>query len=255
MAPDCRATSRPFRNAISVGMLRMPKRAAISGSASVSSFASRALRRRARAAACSYAGAIIRQGPHHGAQKSTTSGRSLRRDVAVEVRRGRARSDDRPAAAACSCRSVALPSRRSRGTRLVVSQCGHTTRRCPVMAAPPGIGRSAWQRVIGGKAPCPRYEGTPRRFKACIRQRNRVRRGSSPGPGSRRRSARGHYMVGVALPAKVLSCSVWHGTQRRAVGNAIRRAIPISASHSVHRPNSRALMRTSASSISRMTST
>ena len=27
---------------------------------------------------CSYAGAIIRQGPHHGAQKSTTSGMSLR---------------------------------------------------------------------------------------------------------------------------------------------------------------------------------
>ncbi len=36
-----------------------------------------ALRGASCAAACSYAGAIIRHGPHQGAQKSTTSGRSL----------------------------------------------------------------------------------------------------------------------------------------------------------------------------------
>ncbi len=52
MAPDCRATSRPFRNAISVGMLRMPKRVAMAGSASVSSFATRACEA-SSAAACS----------------------------------------------------------------------------------------------------------------------------------------------------------------------------------------------------------
>jgi len=57
-------------------MLRMPKRCAMPGSASVSSFASRTCGV-SRAAACSQAGAMARQGPHHGAQKSTATGRSL----------------------------------------------------------------------------------------------------------------------------------------------------------------------------------
>ena len=60
---------------------RSPVRASVSSLASRTPGAS-------RAAACSNAGAIIRQGPHHGAQKSTTSGKIARRDLAVEIRFG-----------------------------------------------------------------------------------------------------------------------------------------------------------------------
>ena len=50
MAPAVRATSRPPSNRIRVGMLRMPNRAAISGTASVSSFATRSRGSSSRAA-------------------------------------------------------------------------------------------------------------------------------------------------------------------------------------------------------------
>jgi len=64
------AISRPPRKATSVGMLRMPKRPASSGSDSVFTFASRA-RGSSCVAARSKAGAIVLHGPHQGAQKST----------------------------------------------------------------------------------------------------------------------------------------------------------------------------------------
>ncbi len=57
------------------GMPRMPKRPETAGYASVSSLAKRA-RGRSAAAALANSGAIIRQGPHQAAQKSTTSGSS-----------------------------------------------------------------------------------------------------------------------------------------------------------------------------------
>lgn len=60
-----------------VGMLRIPNCAATACSSSVLSLTSRAADA-SRAAASANAGAIILQGPHHGAQKSTTTGRSLR---------------------------------------------------------------------------------------------------------------------------------------------------------------------------------
>ena len=77
IAPDCRAISRPCLNAIRVGMPRMPKREDSDGSSSEFTLAKRALvcSRRDASSKC---GAIMRQGPHQGAQKSTISGRSLR---------------------------------------------------------------------------------------------------------------------------------------------------------------------------------
>src|SRR3569833_2650625 len=72
IAPAWRATSRPCRNRISVGMLRMPNCALTPGAASVSSLARR-IRGSSCAAACSNAGAIILQVPYHAAQKTTST--------------------------------------------------------------------------------------------------------------------------------------------------------------------------------------
>ena len=85
-------------------------------------------------AACSYAGAIIRQGPHHGAQKSTTSGMSLRvacmsKSLAVN-------------AIGCPVNSCSWhwphfePStRRMSGTRLMAWHRGHTICRSSLMTS------------------------------------------------------------------------------------------------------------------------
>ena len=76
IAPGWRATSRPFLKTISVGIERMAYCEAMACSASVFSFARR-IPGSSSAAACSKAGAIILHGPHHGAQKSTTTGISF----------------------------------------------------------------------------------------------------------------------------------------------------------------------------------
>src|SRR5712691_6991271 len=62
----------------------MPKRPAILGAASVSSFANRA-RVFISAAARSKPGAMAWHGPHHSAQKSTTTGSSVRVTAASKV--------------------------------------------------------------------------------------------------------------------------------------------------------------------------
>ena len=77
MAPDTRAISLPSLKTAMVGMLRMPCGAAVWGWASVSSLHNCAVSFR-RSAASAKAGAIIWQGPHQGAQKSTTTGNWLR---------------------------------------------------------------------------------------------------------------------------------------------------------------------------------
>ena len=76
IAPDWRATSRPFENRIRVGIERIPKRAATACSDSVSNLPRRTLGSSWPAAAVK-AGAICWQGPHQVAQKSTSSGMSL----------------------------------------------------------------------------------------------------------------------------------------------------------------------------------
>ncbi len=105
----------------------MPKRVAMSGSSSVLSLARRTFGA-SRAAACSYAGAIIRHGPHQGAQKSTTNGRSFPATWRSKVARvtsngcwGRSCSLQRP--------HFGSSSRRAPGTRLAVAQCAQTTRK------------------------------------------------------------------------------------------------------------------------------
>src|SRR6185295_3180066 len=77
MAPETRAASRPSRNRMSVGIERMPKRAATDCARSVSTLAKRA-RVFCSEATRSKAGAMALHGPHQSAQKSTTTGRLLR---------------------------------------------------------------------------------------------------------------------------------------------------------------------------------
>ena len=73
MAPDWRARSWPPCSSTIVGMLRMPKRVANAGSASVSSLPKRTCGSNC-AAAWANSGAICRHGPHHDAQKSISNG-------------------------------------------------------------------------------------------------------------------------------------------------------------------------------------
>jgi hypothetical protein len=73
MAPLSLSASSPLRKRIIVGMLRMSKRAATSGSASVSTLATMTCPARS-AATLSSSGATTRQGGHHSAQKSTRTG-------------------------------------------------------------------------------------------------------------------------------------------------------------------------------------
>ena len=85
MAPDCRATSRPPRNAIIVGMPRIPKRPAMSGTSSVLSFAM-------RTSDASRSAAWLVRGRHHPAWTAPRrpeiddDRQIVRRDVLVEVR-------------------------------------------------------------------------------------------------------------------------------------------------------------------------
>ena len=74
--PDWRAISLPWLNRIMVGMPWMPKRPASCCSSSVLTLAKRTLGS-SWPAAFSNCGAMALQGPHHGAQKSTSSGMSL----------------------------------------------------------------------------------------------------------------------------------------------------------------------------------
>ena len=67
-------------NSMMVGMLRMRKRALSSRSASVFTFTKRTWPLRSSATS-SNIGAKLRHGPHHGAQKSTTTGRSSFRSL------------------------------------------------------------------------------------------------------------------------------------------------------------------------------
>src|SRR6476620_3208657 len=73
MAPDVRAASRPPSKIAIVGIDRIRYRSPSSGSASVLTFTTIS-RPPLDAATFAISGATIRHGPHHGAQKSTTTG-------------------------------------------------------------------------------------------------------------------------------------------------------------------------------------
>src|SRR5579862_6229770 len=82
-----------------------------------------------RAAASSYAGAIILHGPHHDAQKSTTVGAS---PVTWRSKSEPDSANGRPGkSGALQLPHVAPSPRRSRATRFVVAHCGQATRRLP----------------------------------------------------------------------------------------------------------------------------
>src|SRR5215211_1744333 len=75
-APTWREASSPFLNSISVGIDMMPYFAAVAGFSSTLSFTILTLPFIVPAISSS-AGAIMRHGPHHSAQKSTTTGSVL----------------------------------------------------------------------------------------------------------------------------------------------------------------------------------
>ena len=117
IAPVMRCASLPARSRTIVGMLRMPKRAATSGSASVSTFATTTRPERSRAMASS-SGATARHGPHQAAQKSTRTGTGAGGEL-VELlgaphRDGRRQRKERRFA----CAHLATSRRRTAGTRL-----------------------------------------------------------------------------------------------------------------------------------------
>jgi hypothetical protein len=73
IAPAWRATSRPFRNNVIVGIAETRKRYPKVGTSSVFTFATRS-RPAVSLATLRTSGATILHGPHHGAQKSTSTG-------------------------------------------------------------------------------------------------------------------------------------------------------------------------------------
>src|SRR5687767_2374762 len=75
MAPTLVAAISPFLNSMSVGMPRTPYLVGVSGLSSMLTFAT-VTWSPLSAASSSRNGAIILHGPHHSAQKSTTTGRS-----------------------------------------------------------------------------------------------------------------------------------------------------------------------------------
>jgi hypothetical protein len=79
-APTNSPATSPSRKALTAGMPCTPKRAARPWLASTSTFASTTLPSRACSAASS-AGPSVRHGPHHSAQKSTTTGTSFERST------------------------------------------------------------------------------------------------------------------------------------------------------------------------------
>jgi hypothetical protein len=79
-APANSETTRPSLKALTAGIPRIPKRADSAGLASTSSLASSTFSARA-ATARSSAGPRALQGPHHSAQKSTTTGSSCERST------------------------------------------------------------------------------------------------------------------------------------------------------------------------------
>src|SRR6185312_5503186 len=79
-APTNSAATRPSLNAFTAGIPWIPKAREIVGLASVSSLASATLPSRALTA-CSRIGPSWRHGPHHSAQKSTTTGSVAERSI------------------------------------------------------------------------------------------------------------------------------------------------------------------------------
>jgi hypothetical protein len=77
MAPTCRVTSRPSLNNAIVGIALIRKRRARFCASSVFTFATTHFPAPSRATLLS-SGATILHGPHHGAQKSTNTGRAER---------------------------------------------------------------------------------------------------------------------------------------------------------------------------------
>ena len=123
-APLIRATSAPFLNKAIVGILLIRYRTLVLGAASVSSLANRT--RLDCLAAAANCGPITLQGPHHSAQKSTTTGSSVPSTYRAKL------SSVKLTGSACINSCLHFPqtgwsSRRSSGTRFLIRHSGHTS--------------------------------------------------------------------------------------------------------------------------------
>ena len=106
IAPTNPSIGCPSRNATTVGMLCTPNWPAVYGLASTSSLASRNEPARSPAT-FSRIGPSVRQGPHHDAHRSTTTGRFL--DSSITVSRkfwSVASTTTGPDSVTCSCIST-----------------------------------------------------------------------------------------------------------------------------------------------------
>jgi hypothetical protein len=126
IAPDTRPISAPPLNSSIVGIPRMPSRPAIACSTSELSLIKRA-RGSIAAAAFSNSGAIARQGPHHGAQTSTTTGTVLLATCRSKI--SPTTSAGFPENRGCpQLPHLAVTASRSVGSRLMAPQAVQTTR-------------------------------------------------------------------------------------------------------------------------------
>src|SRR5579863_8765270 len=128
-------------------MPRMPKRAAISGSSSTLTLAKRA-RGSSSLAALSKIGAIARQGPHQGAQKSTINGISLRSTCLSKVFAVSATGSP-VKRAALQAPHFASEDGRPAGMRLTAEQWGQTAWMNSVMGSRPLGGARQYLALIG----------------------------------------------------------------------------------------------------------
>ncbi len=120
-APERRCVSWPWCMRTSVGMLRIWKRDDSCGLSSLLTFTSSARPFSALTTACSNAGAIARHGPHHGAQKSISTGSGLASIAASKL--SSASSTGRPSSRGLPQRpQTGSSARRSTGMRLVAPQ-------------------------------------------------------------------------------------------------------------------------------------
>ena len=147
-APDRLSISRPFLNINKAGTPCTPYRAASSGALSISTLANLA---RGSIAIVTWAndGAMARQGPHHVAQKSTTTGMSDR--VIWRSNLWPSRSTGEPLNSALwHLPHFAAWAGRSGGIALTASQCGQTTLILSASIRRPSLACRALALLISG---------------------------------------------------------------------------------------------------------
>src|SRR5918996_2002069 len=192
MAPTLVAAISPFLNSINVGIPRTPNLVGVSGLSSILTFATTIVSLLSAASSSRY-GAIILHGPHHSAQKSTTTGTgdfstSASNEASLVIMTGILVSPWRVARAALHSRLGG--GRRERQADLVTAHSEFKTAHRPWRAGPAASRRASSDGVPGSTAAHSRRHGRDRSRAAGPDRRPSVgdRR---PVPGPARPAARG----------------------------------------------------------------